>query len=40
MTWRLIGSLDTLALSWSFTGDIVVAGTIALGGDCHQDGAL
>ncbi len=29
VTWRLIGSLDTLALSWFFTGDIVVAGTIA-----------
>ncbi|GJE37576.1 DUF2061 domain-containing protein [Methylobacterium persicinum] len=29
MTWRFVGSLDTLVLSWVFTGNIVVAGTIA-----------
>jgi uncharacterized membrane protein len=29
MTWRLVGSLDTLVLSWFFTGNLVVAGTIA-----------
>ena len=29
--WRLVGSLDTLGLSWFFTGNIVVAGTIASG---------
>ncbi len=29
VTWRLVGSLDTLVLSWIFTGSIAVAGTIA-----------
>lgn len=29
VTWRFVGSLDTLILSWVFTGNIVVAGTIA-----------
>ena len=29
LTWRFVGSLDTRVLSWVFTGNIVVAGTIA-----------
>ncbi|MFC6788787.1 DUF2061 domain-containing protein [Methylobacterium komagatae] len=31
LTWRLVGRLDNLGLSWFFTGNIVVAGTIASG---------
>ena len=29
ITWRILGSLDTLMLSYFFTGNFVIAGSIA-----------
>lgn len=29
VSWRVLGSLDTLLLGWLFTGDLKVAGSIA-----------
>ncbi|MCJ2073031.1 DUF2061 domain-containing protein [Methylobacterium sp. J-030] len=29
MSWRVVGSLDTLLLSYLFTGNVLVAGSIA-----------
>ncbi|MHB2210236.1 DUF2061 domain-containing protein [Methylobacterium sp. CM6257] len=29
VSWRIVGSLDTLALSYLFTGSVLVAGSIA-----------
>ncbi len=29
VSWRVIGSLDTLLLSYGFTGNVVIAGSIA-----------
>jgi uncharacterized membrane protein len=29
VSWRLVGSLDTLVLSYLFTGSVLVAGSIA-----------
>ncbi len=29
MSWRVVGSLDTLLLSYLFTGNVLIAGSIA-----------
>ena len=29
LSWRVLGSLDTFALSWLFTGNLAAAGAIA-----------
>ncbi|WP_244004384.1 DUF2061 domain-containing protein [Methylobacterium sp. E-005] len=29
MSWRVVGSLDTLMLSYLFTGNVLIAGSIA-----------
>nr|WP_246730475.1 DUF2061 domain-containing protein [Methylobacterium sp. 2A] len=29
VSWRLVGSLDTLVLSYLFTGNVLIAGSIA-----------